>query len=168
MEGITTLDPATTSADALIQALTAERDQARATAATLEDRLAVAESTCERVRAELAQLRSDVAHDVEHLSDRLISEAERRGWCEQYDEIIDDVNGGMRCIVLRSRERDFEIDVAITGVTTIHKTLTVRAATQEAAFDAFQEQPDHYIDVDEELLDGARRNGFTDIEIEQD
>lgn len=168
MEGITTLDPATTSADALIQALTAERDQARETAAAVQAMCERAESDLNQARAALTELRSDIGHDVEHLSDRLISEAERRGWCEQYDEIIDDVNGGMRCIVLRSREREYEIDVTITGVATIHKTLTVRAASRQDALDEFQNDPNSYIDLDEELLDGARRNGFVDIEIDQE
>ena len=168
MEGTTTLAPAATNADALIQALTAERDQARATAATLEDRLAVAESTCERVRAELAQLRSDVAHDVDRLSDRLIDEADRRGWCEQYDEIIEDVNTHMRCIAIRTRQQDYEIEVAITGTMTIHKTVTVNARNRDEAFERFREYPESYFNVEEGLLDAAQRNGFNNIEIDEE
>jgi len=74
----------------------------------------------------------------------------------------------MRCIAIRTRQQDYEIEVAITGTMTIHKTVTVNARNRDEAFERFREYPESYFNVEEGLLDAAQRNGFNNIEIDEE
>lgn len=87
------------------------------------------------LRAEVARLNTEVvnthtAHqkDIEIIGARLLEEAESRDWCEDYDYIIGELNGGLT-EKLAQRERNFSIDVRVS----YSMSFSVRATSEEEA-----------------------------------
>jgi hypothetical protein len=56
----------------------------------------------------------DLKYNIDTISDHLINEAEDRGWCDEYDTIVDSLNGCLRPIYkVREREQDYAISFTI-------------------------------------------------------
>lgn len=66
--------------------------------------------------------------DINTIGERLIHEADQRGWCEQYDEVIEDLNKTLH-VDLPLRQREYEVSVSFT----VHMNVTVTADSPEAA-----------------------------------
>ena len=102
------------------------------------------------------------------IGDRLIEEAESRGWCAEFDEIIEEVNAELPSgWELPTRKREYEVQVTVTGKITTTTTVTVEASSEQAARDMVNEDTEDHVDLDEALTEKARRETFeiTDIEI---
>ena len=92
------------------------------------------------------------------VSDRLIVEAENRGWCDIFDTIVTDVNDdNPSWLQLEVRERDFELSTRVTIVMTLNTT--ERAQTLEQAIDMANDN-----DFNSMIIDQAR---YGDYEIEE-
>lgn len=78
----------------------------------------------DRYNQEAARHRADIAL----IGERLIFEADQRGWCEQYDEVIDDLNTKLH-VDLPLRQREYEVAVSFT----VRMNVTVTADSPEAA-----------------------------------
>lgn len=113
------------------------------------------------------RLAADVAHDSEYLTERLTSEAERRGWCDQYDEIIEVCNANMRVVRIEPRSQEFEIEISVTANVSTLTTVTVTATTMDQAAEMVRRGQ---VDMDEQATNALdnqlARTGWDDMEIE--
>ena len=92
------------------------------------------------------------------VSDRLIVEAENRGWCDIFDTIVTDVNDdNPSWLQLEVRERDFELSTRVTLVMTL--TTTERATSLEDAISLANDN-----DLNSLIMEQAR---YGDYEIEE-
>lgn len=107
-------------------------------------------------RTALQDLRRDIANDSNILSRELNGQADRRGWCDQYDEIIAELNPQFSVISIAEREIDREIEVTFSGSFSFTRYVTVKAATEDQARDMFREQPGKYLDVAETIAEEIR------------
>jgi hypothetical protein len=139
-------------ADPAVTALIEERDRLRAENA--------------QVRQHFEEYRTKVASDCEILSKKLIDEANDRGWCEQYDQIVESLNSRFSVLAIEERITDHEIEVIVTGTVSVRRYVTVSAANFDAAVDAFNSDPDTYLDSDEALQEEISNSGFDDISID--
>lgn len=118
---------------------------------------------------DLASLKESIRHDSAVISDHAIDTADRHGYCEVYDEFISTVNSQLRVIVLRQREREWEVETRLEGRYTVYHTVRVMAATQEAANDLVADDPDAYMDGDEVIRsavsDGEESDFSYDVDI---
>ncbi|MEU7906401.1 hypothetical protein [Actinoplanes sp. NPDC049118] len=92
----------------------------------LPDVLTAAHAAVEqqRQRADAAEQRH--RDDIARIGERLIQEADDRGWCRVYDRVIDELNEDLT-IELPLRERVFDV------TTTIELRIRVTATSEEAA-----------------------------------
>jgi len=107
----------------------------------------------------------DALKAMEIISERLNHEADRRGWCDDFDEIIEEVNGLLPgWLQLAKREREYEIDVQVTATMTFTERVTVTASNEEDAREMAEEQVSD--DIDRILHDYINYTGVDDVEIE--
>jgi hypothetical protein len=102
--------------------------------------------------------------DIAVIRDRLVAEAENRGWCSEFDDIIEEVNQKLH-VEMERRESEYELVVSfsVSGSTTVRVTAT--SAEEAAAF--VRDDADAFLDVDEIVVDAARYGGFDIDDIEQ-
>lgn len=91
----------------------------------------------ERLQAEVARQtqRADDAetahqHDIEVIGRTLIDEADNRDWCDEYDRVINNLNGSLRK-ELPLRSKSWTVTVKVSYVT----DFTVEATSREQAED---------------------------------
>lgn len=74
------------------------------------------------------------------IGERLLEEAEKRGWCSEFDEIIDEVNAKLPApFQLPVRERDFNVSWTETYTITVQRSATVTARNEDQACDLASE-----------------------------
>lgn len=125
--------------------------------------------TVENLNAQISRLNERVntyASDFAIVGDMLKEEAERRGWCGEYDEFVERVNSRTARLELPTREEEYEVTVTVTGTMTHETTVSVMARSQEDANTMVDENMDDYVDADDVLTSAARNRSFDDIECE--
>lgn len=122
------------------------------------------------LRSEVATLRAwkaSALSDIEKSSAILIAQANRRSWCSEYDEIIDECNGEMNVLRFEDREQEHEVEVNWTATISGSTTVTVTARSLEDAEEQVRNSPSDFVDIDSYALgEAARYNGADDIEFE--
>jgi hypothetical protein len=74
------------------------------------------------------------------IGERLIRESNDRGWCSEFDEIIDDVNASLPGpFALPTRERDFVVSWTEQYTVTVRRSATVTARDEDSACDMASE-----------------------------
>ena len=142
-----------------------------ASEAPAEPELAEDQRTIARLNTAIANLREEIrrlTHDIEVvIGETINNEAEHRGWCEQFDNIVENVNarltGGAR---LPERVQEFDVEVTVTGTLSTYYTVRVSAKSQDDAETMVSESPSDYFDADEVLTDYAHSTSFDDIEVD--
>lgn len=77
---------------------------------------------------------------IETIGQRLIDEAEKRNWCSEFDEIIDEVNAALPGpFQLPTREREYNVSWSETYTITVQRHATVTARSEENACDSASE-----------------------------
>jgi hypothetical protein len=104
---------------------------------------------------DLASLKDSIRHDSAVISDHAIDTADRHGYCEVYDEFISNVNSQLRVIVLRQREREYEVPVRINATYTMYTKATVTATSMDEARDMVLSDPDSFVDADSIVRDAV-------------
>jgi len=108
-----------------------------------------------------------LTHDIEVvIGQRMIAEAEERGWCDSFDNIVDLVNNQLTgCARLPERIQEFAVEVYVTGtISTLH-TVMVTARSQDDADELVSDNPNEYFDADEVLTEYVSWNSFDSIEV---
>jgi hypothetical protein len=100
-------------------------------------------------REQLSNLRNNVRSDCTLLSEELITQANNRGWCSIYDEIVETLNSQFAVLAIDEREGDHEIEVEVTATYEFHTMVTVRARSMDDAIDILRNDPESYIDSDQ-------------------
>lgn len=84
------------------------------------------EQQCEVAR----NIREQWATDIQHIGERLIQEADDRGFCTDFDDVIASLNGKL-LIELPTRRKEY----VITQVVQVTRSLTVYAKDADEAMD---------------------------------
>lgn len=91
------------------------------------------------VQTQLNAVRNNYSHDIEAIGNRLISEAEDRGWCDAYDEVIADLNSQLY-MELPTRERTFTYRAKYTVYVEVEVESTNESDAEEQARDLIEER----------------------------
>lgn len=107
--------------------------------------------------------------DMRHIEEVLTQAKEDNGWCnEGWNKYATRVNEGLRGPwEFDLAETEFHLDVEVTGTMRTTVTVTITASSEESAWEEFDNDPDSYIDADEQLTDAARSESFDDIEFDR-
>ena len=77
---------------------------------------------------------------IQIIGDRLIQESNDRNWCNEFDEIIDDVNRALPgWLQLPVREREYEVTWTETYYVTVSRSETVTARNAEHAVELIED-----------------------------
>lgn len=145
-----------------------------------EEAVAAVETADDRRYAELQAKITELEADTSRMSSRinsyyedidtigrlLLEEAERRGWCADYDDFVEAVNGALNVAVLPIREQDYEIVVRGTATVCWSRTVAVTARNEEDAVSMVEDDPSAYMDIDEEATE-AVAYGWDANEVEE-
>jgi len=91
------------------------------------------------INTQLNVVRNNYSSDIEKIGERLISEAEDRGWCGVYDEVIEDLNSHLY-MELPSRERTFVYRAKYTVYVEVEVESTNENDAEEQARDLIEER----------------------------
>ena len=91
------------------------------------------------INTQLNVVRNNYSSDIEKIGERLISEAEDRGWCGVYDEVIEDLNSHLY-MELPSRERTFTYKAKYTVYVEVDVESTNENDAEEQARDLIEER----------------------------
>lgn len=96
----------------------------------LENQVAVLTRSTENL---LGQVRNG-QRAVELIGERLMQEADKRGWCSEYDSFVDDINGELpHGFELPVREREYEVRWTQTVTVNVDMTATFTASDEDEA-----------------------------------
>lgn len=107
-----------------------------AVAALREPAPAVNTDEITQLRADLARAREEHRQDIARISEALTEEANDRGWCEEYDELVEALNDRLH-VELETRYKDYEVTIEF------RQTITVRAASEDNAMDEARDSSDY-------------------------
>lgn len=116
-------------------------------------------------REQLSNLRSNVRSDCTLLSQELITQANDRGWCSIYDEIVETLNSKFAVLAIDERESDHEIEVEVTATYNLYQVVTIRANNLGHAIDMLLNDPESYVDA-ESLRDSIHYHNHSPANIE--
>jgi hypothetical protein len=102
--------------------------------------------------------------DIDTIGGALMEEAERRGWCSEYDEFVESVNQSLTRASLPTRERVYEVTW-----TEIYRVIVGRSGTYTAASedDAIDLARDEYTESSL-ILDSIHEGNFERVELYSD
>lgn len=107
---------------------------------TLRDTLANTQEALENAREDIRNIRNKFSNSMEVISNALNREADHRGWCEEYDEIVEDVNNSLPGpFYLTQRSKNFRVEWVEEYRVRVHRSATVTAKTEEEAIDEVRE-----------------------------
>lgn len=109
---------------------------------SLEETLLERDKTIQELRDDAALARERHRRDVNLIGDSLLSEAESRGWCEDFDNFVENLNDELY-VTLPTRVRTYTMRVTAT----IEMEVEVEASSIEHAVDKAKD------DVNEEIND---------------
>lgn len=119
----------------------------------------VVDREVENLRRRLAAAEANVAAGKEAIGiigGRLINEANNRGWCSDYDRIIEDVNSEVASgWELPARNAEYEVTWTESFTVTVHRSATITARDEDDAIEIAQE----YDTADRSMLREAISNG---------
>lgn len=95
----------------------------------------------ERLRAavslrdeQLERVRNEARSAIDTIGQRLIDESNERGWCEQFDRIIIDVNAELPLwLELPTRSKDYIVSWNEQYIVSVSRSMTVTAANEDEA-----------------------------------
>lgn len=107
---------------------------------TLRGTLANTQEALENAREDIRNIRNKFSNSMEVISNALNREADHRGWCEEYDEIVEDVNNSLPGpFYLTQRSKNFRVEWVEEYRVRVHRSATVTAKTEEEAIDEVRE-----------------------------
>jgi hypothetical protein len=113
-------------------AITAGSAADAATIADLQAKLASANLRENDLRTRLDVSRRQHREDIATIGERLLSEAEDRDWCGEYDSIVEELNAALT-VELPVRKRDYTVRVSV------QVDISVTAADEDEARDLAQQ-----------------------------
>ena len=81
---------------------------------------------------------------IDMIGQRLIEESEKRGWCSEFDEIIQEVNGSMPGpFELPTRVKEYNVNWTETYTITVYRSTTVEARDYDQACEIAAESSEY-------------------------
>lgn len=125
-----------------------------------------------REKAAADELRQQAHQAIAIIGERLIQEAEERGWCDEFDKIIDEVNESLPGVfeLPTRRKPRRKVRVSISTTVTTYEDVYVEEGCDD------EDDPDNWYEDDEseyalghdwahdKLMDEINYNGFDDVE----
>lgn len=102
-----------------------------------------------RLRDLVIQARTQHCSDIAKIGDRLLDEAEQRGWCHIFDDVVDEINSDL-VVRLPERKREF----AVTHTYTVRITRVVQARDYDDA-EEIAGPPAYPFKLDDSLVAGG-------------
>lgn len=103
--------------------------------------------------------------DFSRYATRILQEAVDRGWCEQYEGVMRDIQDDLEIAEIPEREQEFEVEIEMEGTCRVTRTVTVTAKSLDDAIEMVNDDMDSYVNVEEALTEGARWNGWDNTEV---
>ena len=105
------------------------------------------------------KLRTEAQRAIQLIGERLIEESEQRGWCAEFDAIIDDVNGSLPAWgQLPDRTREYTVTWSEEYRVTVQREATVTATSEDEAISIAHD----YGEADnDDVASAARYDGAT-------
>lgn len=80
------------------------------------------------------QARDEARRAIEMIGERLIDESNNRGWCSEFDDLIDQANSNLPgWLQLPERTREFEVTWTESYTVTVQRSICVEAKSEEHA-----------------------------------
>ena len=106
-----------------------------------------------------------VARDCELLSNELITQANDRGWCEVYDQIVANLNSDMHHVQITPRVQEYEVELEVRATIVFTRTIEVRATDEDDALDRARNNMGDYVMLDEAADAALSNNGWDDVDV---
>ena len=135
----------------------------------MRDEITALKGKITELEADTSRMRSRINsyyEDIDTIGRLLMEEAERRGWCADYDDFVEAVNGNLTVAELPVRQQDYEIVVRGTATVSWSRNVTVTAKNEEEAIAMLENDPSDYMDIDEEATE-AVNYGWDANEVEE-
>ena len=135
----------------------------------MRDEITALKGKITELEADTSRMRSRINsyyEDIDTIGRLLMEEAERRGWCADYDDFVEAVNGALNVAELPVRQQDYEIVVRGTATVSWSRNVTVTARNEEDAVSMVEDDPSAYMDIDEEATEAANY-GWDANEVEE-
>lgn len=110
--------------------------------AELEAKVTNLIATVDNQRAQITDLQALQAHhqsDIEIIGEELLEEAERRGWCSDFDGWVDGVNARLTVSELPTREHDYNVTLSYTVDVYVSVTARSESDAVDQAYESFHE-----------------------------
>lgn len=123
---------------------------------TLRDTLANSQEALENARQTIRDIRNKFSNSMEIISRQINEEADSRGWCDEFERIVDDVNSDLPGpFYLEKRNKTFRVTWTEEYRVTVHRSADIEAKSDELAIEEAQDwdEADTY-DV-KEAIDGG-------------
>ena len=102
------------------------------------------------------QARDEARRAIEMIGERLIDESNNRGWCSEFDDLIDQANSNLPgWLQLPERTREFEVTWTESYTVTVQRSICVEAKSEEHA----QSIADDWDEAEEYEITEAIRSG---------
>lgn len=109
----------------------------------------------QRKQRQYDEFRQQAYSALEIIGERLIQESEDRGWCDEFDRIISEVNESLPGpFALPEREKEYEVSWTETVMVRIDRSITVRARNVDEAMQTAPEEIDSI--SNSEVVDAVR------------
>jgi hypothetical protein len=125
----------------------------------LSNDLADEKHRCEQANSVLNTRNQQFADSINIIGTALMEEAERRGWCAEYDDFVESINSQLPYHDLPTRQREFQVTWVETVTVRIERSATYTCASAEEAEDMAREE-----ELDNSLIIDEVRNGNWDTD----
>lgn len=89
---------------------------------------------------ELRTRRNQWIHDFNVVTEALVEEAKRRGWCSEYEEFVDGVQSRLQVGSMPAREQEYEVTWTETYTVTVSRSGTYTAQSEEDAIEVAKQE----------------------------
>lgn len=107
---------------------------------TLRGTLANTQEALENAREEIRNIRNKFSNSMEIISRQINEEADNRGWCDEFERIVDDVNSDLPGpFYLEKRNKTFRVTWTEEYRIRVHRSADIEAKSDELAIEEIQE-----------------------------
>jgi len=117
---------------------------------------------------EMTKQKQDYSSDIDLLGQMLGDEANARGWCNEYDQFVEQFNADSKIATIDPREREYDVTVDVTVTIKVPVTISVTATSEENAESIVGDEASSYIDdslVYSEVREGDHPITIDDYEV---
>ena len=145
------------SYEAVSEAVSEEATEPVAAETADDGRHAELQAKITQLEADNSRMSSSIysyCEDINTIGTLLLEEAERRDWCEEYDEFVQHVNSRLLASCLHVREKEYTVEWTQNIIVSITKSVTVTAVDEESAEEMAREEDIEESDIYDSVSSG--------------